>query len=299
MKKILLFIWCIGSFSLVNAQTKIFLKNDSVIHCKEVKAINDSLIIYEQDDQLKVLPFVEAAFIQSASRLIYLDKDLRPSHYQSPEPNKTEPRPKSNVPSWDTLPIDSHVFIFKSTPFNLLEPEPYLQAVLEFNLTSKLSVQQQVGYYLDYGDNWFLDINNEFQNLRGFNLRTGFKFYLDQKRRYLNGGYISGQFMYKRTKTSYSFQNEVWNINGEWQFSTFSNEMIKQVFAGSFLAGYQFISKNNLVVDLYAGFGLRYRIKDTTTTTTDSDWNFTNSTRRVDYRILPHINGGIFFGFSL
>ena len=151
----------------------------------------------------------------------------------------------------------------KFSPFTLLEIEPAVQLGYEYNVSSKIRIQHEIGYLSLFNPSYAIfQWKSNFNNLvsSGFRLRTTFKFplKLDNMNVRNKFKYIGIDVMFKYLKVTEKDIN-IRRMNAYWELMDISS--IKYVGAVHFIYGMNnYISKaNNIITDSYFGIGVRYK----------------------------------------
>ncbi|HWJ27347.1 MAG TPA: hypothetical protein VNS32_12450 [Flavisolibacter sp.] len=175
------------------------------------------------------------------------------------------------------------------SPLAMIQDDNVLMANGEYRLTSKLALAVDAGYI------FYSSYYTSVQNASGFIFRPAIRGYMNER----NNFYIQGQAFYKSaTYLLHDWLNrDVENGVPAYQEMT-DFRYRKNVVGGNFMIGtIQPIFKRNGYVDLYMGFGLRYKKSHLV--------NEPRSTYRrpsfitTDDRTLPSLPMGIKFMFVI
>ncbi|MCH8331827.1 MAG: DUF3575 domain-containing protein [Bacteroidetes bacterium] len=229
-------------------QGQLVLKNGKRIKNLSIYEYQDSILVFEKNGSLHDVPI---------SDVIYFKRGMGTVPVES-IPSITDSVNKLNVKHKIRTDL-----VVKFNPLGLLEPITTFQGGIEYLVAERVSFQHELGIYIPNGP--FSSLSDGYG--QGFSIRNELKYYLGKNQRGLDGGYVSGLFLFKHMLNDHN--------------------SIKRVYGLSLKGGRQWIFNNNLVLDVFAGAGLRKRSLE----------------NRYDYwdywGILPSVHLGFKVGFGL
>jgi hypothetical protein len=181
-------------------------------------------------------------------------------------------------------------FVFKFCPLALIDDFsfPTIQGGLEIRLSKRITWYNEVG--IKYRQSSFEVSDTSFLKSYGFKVKTEIRYYLphifglENTNNSMSGYYIGGNIFYNRdchnTKIDYYLKKDSTNLLVD------NFAVKKDIFGANFVVGLQEPIWNNLLLDVYTGFGIRLRNISNNHREYDPEKDFTIGPIEFNYRAM-------------
>lgn len=148
--------------------------------------------------------------------------------------------------------------ILKWAPLSLIDIYSAVQFALEYRIGGKSAIQAEAGYIFPINISES-SIRDNYDNMKGYRLRTEYRYYLSIKKNRTDGFYLAPELFFISIK--FDERNAVkipLNAFGDFYYQEKQFKVNKTIFGYHLKVGYQQLLTDWLVIDFYAGLGVRH-----------------------------------------
>lgn len=159
--------------------------------------------------------------------------------------------------------------ILKFSPLSLIDYRQSIQFAVEYKVKPRITFQNEIGYINNFMD--LYEYRND-MNMKGLRTRFETRFYKQNVLQEVNGFYLAPEVFF--VHTAYQRETELGRGCVDWNCDYFELKKYtinKNVFGYHFKIGYQNISYDRILMDIFGGFGVRHVFIHTTDTEVEQE----------------------------